>query len=152
MRSEDATWGLAIVHLAACSPENVRSAMATRSTSASRPPPIRASQRSPCSLPWSSTRADYINVLGEPEGAARADGVHIAGMYTIHDRERAFIHAEGLEAFWKLGWGPYDPLREPGQRDARAPAPPGAESPGRLSGPPVAPGADQWFARGRRGA
>jgi hypothetical protein len=53
-------------------------------------------------------KADYLNVLREP-----ADVINIAGMYPIHDSEREFIHAEGLEAFWKLDWDLYDPLRDP---------------------------------------
>jgi hypothetical protein len=56
-------------------------------------------------------RADYMNVLDAPPGADPADVVNIAGMYPIYDSERHFIHAEGLERFWQLGWDPYDPSR-----------------------------------------
>jgi len=58
-------------------------------------------------------REHYLNVLGEPEDAAPSEVINIAGMYPIYNSEREFIHAEGLEAFWKLDWDPYDPLREP---------------------------------------
>ena len=56
-------------------------------------------------------RADYLNVLGAPEGADPQDVINIAGMYPIHDSERLFIKAEGLEKFWQLDWDPIDPAR-----------------------------------------
>jgi hypothetical protein len=56
-------------------------------------------------------RADYLNVLGAPEGADPQDVINIAGMYPIHDSERLFIRAEGLERFWQLNWDPFDPAR-----------------------------------------
>lgn len=39
--------------------------------------------------------------------------VHIAGLYPVHASERAYIAAQGLEAFWRLDWDPYDVTRRP---------------------------------------
>lgn len=58
-------------------------------------------------------RADYLDVLAAPRGADPEDVVNIAGLYPIHDSERRFIHAHGLEAFWQLDWDPFDPGRPP---------------------------------------
>ncbi|HYD51455.1 MAG TPA: suppressor of fused domain protein [Gemmatimonadaceae bacterium] len=56
-------------------------------------------------------RADFLNVLGAPHGAGPQDVINITGMYPIHDSERRFIHAHGLEDFWRLDWDPFDPGR-----------------------------------------
>lgn len=37
----------------------------------------------------------------------------IMGMYPTHAVEREFISENGLEAFWKLEWDPYDVARPP---------------------------------------
>ncbi|MDF2092227.1 suppressor of fused domain protein [Knoellia sp. 3-2P3] len=58
------------------------------------------------SAPAVMERADYLNVLGAPEGPGPQDVVNIAGMYPIHDSERLFIRAEGLERFWQRDWDP----------------------------------------------
>ncbi len=47
-------------------------------------------------------RIDYPNVLDTPEDAYPQEVINIAGMYPIHDSERLFIKAEGLERFWQL--------------------------------------------------
>ncbi|KRF21001.1 hypothetical protein ASG90_00870 [Nocardioides sp. Soil797] len=39
--------------------------------------------------------------------------INIVGMYPTHQSERDFIASEGLEAFWKLDWDPYDVSRPP---------------------------------------
>ncbi|MGO4255400.1 suppressor of fused domain protein [Marmoricola sp. RAF53] len=113
MQSDEVAWGLAVGHLA--------------STLAGDCPfrygdtidvgePITAGTRMSAFLVFAPSVVDregYLNVLGEPEGAAPSQVVNIAGMYPIHQSEREFIRAEGLEAFWKLDWDPYDPLRDP---------------------------------------
>lgn len=113
VRSDDRRWGMAIAYLA--------SALAGRC-------PFRYGDVIDFGEPVTDTtrlsafvvftplvidKADFLNVLGEPEEAGPADVIHIAGMYPIHQSEREFIHSEGLEAFWKLDWDPYDPLRDP---------------------------------------
>ncbi|WFR85409.1 suppressor of fused domain protein [Arthrobacter sp. Y-9] len=51
-------------------------------------------------------RADYTGIdVGESRP------VNICGLYPIHDAERRYILSHGLEAFWKLGWDPYDVKR-----------------------------------------
>jgi hypothetical protein len=53
-------------------------------------------------------RSDYTGIdVGETLP------INIAGLYPIHDAERRHIHEHGLEAFWTLGWDPYDVKREP---------------------------------------
>lgn len=37
--------------------------------------------------------------------------INIAGCYPIHESERQFIRANGLEPFWKLDWDMYDVRR-----------------------------------------
>jgi Suppressor of fused protein (SUFU) len=39
--------------------------------------------------------------------------IHVAGMYPTYASERQFITQNGLEAFWHLGWDPYDVTRPP---------------------------------------
>jgi len=39
--------------------------------------------------------------------------ISIAGLYPIHESEREFIEAHGLEEFWRLDWDPYDVRRDP---------------------------------------
>lgn len=39
--------------------------------------------------------------------------INIAGCYPIHDSERHYIHEHGAQAFWDLGWDPYDVRRPP---------------------------------------
>lgn len=39
--------------------------------------------------------------------------IRIAGMYPTYQSERDYIAAEGVEAFWKLEWDPYDVGRPP---------------------------------------
>jgi hypothetical protein len=113
VKSDDPTWGLAIAHLASslagscpfCYGDTIKFGE----------PVVEGSQLSSFVVfaPIGLDRADFLNVLREPEGAAADDVVNLTGMYPIHDSERDFIQAEGLEAFWKLDWDPYDPFREP---------------------------------------
>jgi hypothetical protein len=37
--------------------------------------------------------------------------INIQGLYPIHEEERQWIWANGLEAFWRLDWDPYDVAR-----------------------------------------
>lgn len=39
--------------------------------------------------------------------------INLTGFYPIHQSEREFITANGLEAFWKLHWDMYDVTRPP---------------------------------------
>lgn len=39
--------------------------------------------------------------------------VFVKGLYPTYRSEREFIHAHGLEAFWRLDWDPYDVTRPP---------------------------------------
>ena len=39
--------------------------------------------------------------------------IHVVGMYPTYASEREFIGEHGLEAFWRLGWDPYDVSRAP---------------------------------------
>ena len=39
--------------------------------------------------------------------------LHLQGLYPVHRSEREFIRANGLEAFWRLDWDPYDVTRAP---------------------------------------
>jgi hypothetical protein len=39
--------------------------------------------------------------------------INLIGLYPIHDVERRWIDAHGLEAFWRLDWNPYDVGRAP---------------------------------------
>ncbi|WP_435769411.1 suppressor of fused domain protein [Nocardioides sp. SYSU DS0651] len=39
--------------------------------------------------------------------------VHLMGVYPTYESERTFIDEQGLEAFWKLDWDPYDVTRPP---------------------------------------
>ncbi len=39
--------------------------------------------------------------------------VIVAGMYPTYAVERQFIAEQGLDAFWRLGWDPYDVTRPP---------------------------------------
>ena len=58
-------------------------------------------------------REDYVGIdVGVP-GHEGHDVVNIQGVYPIHEVERQFIIEAGLEAFWKLGWDPYDVRRSP---------------------------------------
>jgi hypothetical protein len=41
------------------------------------------------------------------------DIINIAGMYPIHEVERQYIQANGLEAFWNTDWDMYDVRRKP---------------------------------------
>ncbi|WP_426762769.1 hypothetical protein ACP3TD_10260 [Pseudarthrobacter sp. 1G09] len=53
-------------------------------------------------------RADFADInVGETRP------INICGLYPIHEAERLFIHDHGLEAFWQLGWDPYDVGRPP---------------------------------------
>ncbi len=53
-------------------------------------------------------RDDYLGIhVGD------GDHINIAGVYPIHESERAYITSHGLEAFWKLDWDPYDVHRPP---------------------------------------
>ena len=48
-------------------------------------------------------RADFLNVeVGD------ALPINLQGLYPIHESERQWIEAHGLEAFWRLDWDPYD--------------------------------------------
>jgi len=51
--------------------------------------------------------ADCDIDVGEPRK------VILNGCYPIHESERKFIQANGLEAFWKLDWDPFDVGRAP---------------------------------------
>jgi hypothetical protein len=42
-----------------------------------------------------------------------ADVIVLTGLYPIHAAEQQFISANGLEAFWKLDWDPFDVKRPP---------------------------------------
>ena len=39
--------------------------------------------------------------------------ITVVGMYPTHAVEREFIAEQGLEAFWRLEWDPYDVTRRP---------------------------------------
>jgi hypothetical protein len=39
--------------------------------------------------------------------------INISGFYPIHESERVFIEANGLDAFWQLDWDLYDVRRGP---------------------------------------
>lgn len=41
------------------------------------------------------------------------DVIEIAGLYPIHETERQYIRAHGLERFWELDWDAYDVGRRP---------------------------------------
>jgi hypothetical protein len=41
------------------------------------------------------------------------DIINITGMYPIHEVERQYIQANGLEAFWDTDWDMYDVRRKP---------------------------------------
>lgn len=47
-------------------------------------------------------RADSTVDVGETRP------INICALYPIHEAERRFIHDQGLEEFWQLGWDPYD--------------------------------------------
>lgn len=113
MRSEDATWGLAIAYLASALAGNCP--FRYGDTINFGEPITDGTHLSAFVVfaPLVLDKADFLNVLAEPEGAAPDDVINIAGMYPIHDSEREFIHTQGLEAFWKSDWDPYDPKRDP---------------------------------------
>ena len=54
-----------------------------------------------------------IDVGVDASTSGRPDVIHLVGVYPIHETERRFIVAAGLEAFWKLDWDPYDVTRPP---------------------------------------
>jgi hypothetical protein len=108
IRSNDATWGQAVGYMAStlagdcpfCYGDTINFGE-----------PIAPGTRLSAFVvfaPLVLDKVDYLNVLREP-----ADVINVAGMYPIHDSECEFIHEEGLEAFWKLDWDLYDPLRDP---------------------------------------
>ena len=39
--------------------------------------------------------------------------ISIAGLYPVHESERRYVDAHGLEAFWQMDWDPYDTSRRP---------------------------------------
>ncbi len=46
-------------------------------------------------------KADYLGIdVGD------SMPVNVAGLYPIHESQRRFIKAKGLEAFWGLDWDP----------------------------------------------
>ncbi|MGF9647093.1 suppressor of fused domain protein [Pseudarthrobacter oxydans] len=51
-------------------------------------------------------RADFADInVGETRP------INICCLFPIHEAERRYIQDQGLEAFWKLGWDPYDVKR-----------------------------------------
>jgi hypothetical protein len=56
-------------------------------------------------------REAYANIDVSDPGREHRDLINIAGMYPIHECERAYIGDKGLEAFWKLDWDPNDVSR-----------------------------------------
>jgi hypothetical protein len=53
-------------------------------------------------------KTDYLDIdVGDEKR------INISGCYPIYESERKFIHQNGLEAFWKLDWDPFDVQRPP---------------------------------------
>jgi hypothetical protein len=51
-------------------------------------------------------RNDFLNIdVGD------ALPINIQGLYPIHQAERQWIRANGIQAFWQLDWDPYDVAR-----------------------------------------
>jgi hypothetical protein len=108
VRSNDLLWPLAVGHIA----ESQRGTNPFRygdTISFGQPvTPASAMAAFVIFAPAVLDRADYTDIdVGDPLP------VNIAGLYPIHESERKYIHANGLKAFWDLGWDPYDTTRPP---------------------------------------
>jgi hypothetical protein len=58
-------------------------------------------------------RSDYECIDVSPPGHEGHDLISILGLVPIYASERAFIHANGMQAFVHLGIDAYDPTRRP---------------------------------------
>lgn len=113
IRSDDRTWGQAVGYLAA---SLAGACPFSYGDVIDFGEPITADTRLSAFVvfaPMGLDREHFLSVLGAPEGSPAEDVVNVAGMYPIHASEMAFIGSQGLEAFWRLDWDPYDPQREP---------------------------------------
>lgn len=113
VRSDDAAWGLAIAHLAS---QLAGACPFQYGDTIDLGGPIVDGTRLSAFVVFAPSvleREAYLDVLGAGEGAPPDQVINIAGMYPIHESERRYIRDEGLEAFWKQSWDPYDVQRQP---------------------------------------
>ena len=107
VQSDDATWVLAIAHLA----ERLRHdcPFSHGDTIDYGEPIARGSQMDGFVVcaPIALDAADAHVEVGDDLP------IHIVGMYPTYGSERRFISEHGIEAFWRLGWDPYDVARPP---------------------------------------
>lgn len=66
-----------------------------------------------CFAPTVLKKEDYARIDVSPPGHDGHDLIWITGLYPVYQSEREFIHDQGLEAFWRREWDPWDVRREP---------------------------------------
>jgi hypothetical protein len=108
VRSLDPAWGLVVGHLAETLRGECPFAYGDTINLGEPVEPGSALDAFVVFAPAVLGREDYLGIdVGD------ALPVNIQGVYPIHQSERAFIHDQGLEAFWTRDWDPYDVTRPP---------------------------------------